>query len=125
MKHTLLYIATLCLLLTACQQEELPQGAQALGYLSLSAVEVEAGDVQLISTRASETNDLMVTLTPTNGDGKLTECPCSETISCQPGTYTLEIGETAIPVPSVSGIYILELTTDDGLRHIHKIITGY
>ncbi len=41
------------------------------------------------------------------------------------GTYTLEIGETAIPVPSVSGIYILELTTDDGLRHIHKIITGY
>ena len=91
MKHTLLYIATLCFLLTACQQEELPQGAQALGYLSLSAVEVEAGDVQLISTRASETNDLMVTLTPTNGDGKLTECPCSETISCQPGTYTLEI----------------------------------
>ena len=90
MKHTLLYIATL-FLLTACQQEELPQGAQALGYLSLSAVEVEAGDVQLISTRASETDDLMVTLTPTNGDGKLTECPCSETISCQPGTYTLEI----------------------------------
>lgn len=91
MKHTLLYIATLCLLLTACQQEELPQDAQAVGYLSLSAVEVEAGDVQLISTRASEMNDLMVTLTPTNGDGKLTECPCSETISCQPGTYTLEI----------------------------------
>ena len=91
MKHTLVYIATLCLLLTACQQEELPQGAQALGYLSLSAVEVEAGDVQLISTRASETDDLMVILTPTNGDGKLTECPCSETISCQPGTYTLEI----------------------------------
>ena len=91
MKHTLLYIATLCLLLTACQQEELPQGAQALGYLSLSAVEVEAGNVQLISTRASGTDDLMVTLTPTNGDGKLTECPCSETISCQPGTYTLEI----------------------------------
>ena len=91
MKHTLLYIATLCLLLTACQQEELPQGAQALGYLSLSAVEIEAGDVQLISTRASETDDLMVTLTPTNGDGKLTECPCSETISCQPGTYKLEI----------------------------------
>lgn len=90
MKQTLLYIATL-FLLAACQQEELPQGAQALGYLSLSAVEVEAGDVQLISTRASETNDLMVTLTPTNGDGKLTECPCSETISCQPGTYTLEI----------------------------------
>ena len=91
MKHTLVYIATLCLLLTACQQEELPQGAQALGYLSLSAVEVEAGDVQLILTRASGTDDLMVTLTPTNGDGKLTECPCSETISCQPGTYTLEI----------------------------------
>ena len=90
MKHTLLYIATL-FLLAACQQEELPQGAQALGYLSLSAVEVEASDVQLISTRASETDDLMVTLTPTNGDGKLTECPCSETISCQPGTYTLEI----------------------------------
>ena len=91
MKHTLLlYIVTL-FLLAACQQEELPQGAQALGYLSLSAVEVEAGDVQLISTRASETDDLMVTLTPTNGDGKLTECPCSETISCQPGTYTLEI----------------------------------
>ena len=90
MKHTLLYIAAL-FLLAACQQEELPQGAQALGYLSLSAVEVEAGDVQLISTRASGTDDLMVTLTPTDGDGKLTECPCSETISCQPGTYTLEI----------------------------------
>ena len=90
MKHTLLYIATL-FLLTACQQEELPQGAQALGYLSLSAVEIEAGDVQLISTRAEDTDNLMVTLTPTNGDGKLTECPCSETISCQPGTYTLEI----------------------------------
>ena len=90
MKHTLLYIATL-FLLAACQQEEFPQEAQALGYLSLSAVEVEAGDVQLISTRAEDTDDLIVALTPTNGDGKLTECPCSETISCQPGTYTLEI----------------------------------
>ena len=90
MKHTLLYIAT-TLLLASCGQEELPLGEQALGYLSLSAVEVEASDVQLISTRASETDDLMVTLTPTNDDGKLTECPCSETISCQPGTYTLEI----------------------------------
>ena len=89
MKHTLLYIATLCLLLTACQQEELPQGAQALGYLSLSAVEVEAGDVQLISTRAEDTDDLIVALT--DGSGKTTEYDYSETISCQPGTYELEI----------------------------------
>ena len=89
MKHTLVYIATLCLLLTACQQEELPQGAQALGYLSLSAVEVEAGDVQLISTRASETDDLIVALT--DASGKKTEYDYFETISCQPGTYELEI----------------------------------
>ena len=91
MKHTLLYIATLCLLLTACQQEELPQGAQALGYLFLSAVEVEAGDVQLISTRAEDTDDLIVVLTPKDGSGEVTKCECSEMISCQPGTYTLEI----------------------------------
>lgn len=90
MKHTLLYIAAL-FLLAACQQEELPQGAQALGYLSLSAVEVEVGDVQLISTRASETDDLMVTLTPKDGNGEVTKCECSEMISCQPGTYKLEI----------------------------------
>ncbi len=90
MKHTLVYIATLCLLLTACQQEELPQGAQALGYLSLPAVEVEAGDVQLISTRAAEdTDDLIVALT--DASGKTTEYDFSETISCQPGTYDLEI----------------------------------
>ena len=89
MKHTLIYIATLCLLLTACQQEELPRGAQALGYLSLSAVEVEAGDVQLISTRAEDTEDLIIALT--DESGKTTEYDFSETISCQPGSYTLEI----------------------------------
>lgn len=89
MKHTIIYIATLCLLLTACQQEELPQGAQALGYLSLSAVEMEAGDVQLISTRAEDTEDLIIALT--DESGKKTEYDFSETISCQPGTYDLEI----------------------------------
>ena len=89
MKHTLLYIATLCLLLTACQQEELPQGAQALGYLSLSAVEVEVGDVQLISTRAEDTEDLIIALTPEGGTVK--EYEYAETISCPPGSYTLEI----------------------------------
>ncbi|OUO55486.1 hypothetical protein B5F77_01120 [Parabacteroides sp. An277] len=88
MKHTILYIATL-FLLAACQQEELPLGAQALGYLSLSAVEVEASDVQLISTRAGETDDLIVALTPEDGTTK--EYKYAETISCPPGTYTLEI----------------------------------
>lgn len=89
MKHTILYIATL-LLLAGCQQEELPLDAQALGYLSLPAVEVEAGDVQLISTRAAEdTEDLIVALT--DASGKKTEYDFSETISCQPGTYDLEI----------------------------------
>lgn len=88
MKHTLLYIAT-TLLLASCGQEELPLGEQALGYLSLSAVEVEASDVQLISTRAESTDDLIVALT--DESGKTTEYDYSETISCQPGTYTLEI----------------------------------
>ena len=89
MKHTLLYIAT-TLLLASCGQEELPLGEQALGYLSLSAVEVEASDVQLISTRASETDDLIIALTPT-GEGTAKEYEYAETISCPPGTYTLEI----------------------------------
>lgn len=89
MKHTLLYIAT-TLLLAGCGQEELPLGEQALGYLSLSAVEVEASDVQLISTRAGETDDLIVALTPT-GEGTAKEYEYAETISCPPGTYTLEI----------------------------------
>ena len=89
MKHTLLYIAT-TLLLASCGQEELPLGEQALGYLSLSAVEVEASDVQLISTRAGETDDLIVALTPT-GEGTAKEYEYAETISCPPGTYTLEI----------------------------------
>lgn len=89
MKHTLLYIAT-TLLLASCGQEELPLGEQALGYLSLSAVEVEASDVQLISTRAGETDDLIVALTPT-GEGTEKEYEYAETISCPPGTYTLEI----------------------------------
>lgn len=88
MKHTILYIATL-FLLAACQQEELPLGEQALGYLSLSAVEVEASDVQLISTRAGETDDLIVALT--DESEKMTEYDYAETISCPPGTYTLEI----------------------------------
>ena len=89
MKHTILYIAT-TLLLASCGQEELPLGEQALGYLSLSAVEVETSDVQLISTRAGETDDLIVALTPT-GEGKAKEYVYAETISCPPGTYTLEI----------------------------------
>lgn len=88
MKHTLLYIAT-TLLLASCGQEEFPLGEQALGYLSLSAVEVEASDVQLISTRASETDDLIVALT--DESEKMTEYDYAETISCPPGTYTLEI----------------------------------
>lgn len=88
MKHTLLYIAT-TLLLASCGQEELPLGEQAQGYLSLSAVEVEASDVQLISTRASETDDLIVALT--DESEKMTEYDYAETISCPPGTYTLEI----------------------------------
>ena len=89
MKHTILYIAT-TLLLASCGQEELPLGEQALGYLSLSAVEVEASDVQLISTRAGETDDLIVALTPVD-EGPATEYDYAETISCTPGTYTLEI----------------------------------
>lgn len=89
MKHTLLYIAT-TLLLASCGQEELPLGEQALGYLSLSAVEVETSDVQLISTRAGETDDLIVALTLV-GEGTATEYEYAETISCPPGTYTLEI----------------------------------
>lgn len=89
MKHTLLYIAT-TLLLASCGQEELPLGEQALGYLSLSAVEVEASDVQLISTRAGETDDLIVALTPVD-EGPATEYEYAETISCPPGTYTLEV----------------------------------
>lgn len=90
MKHTILYIATL-FLLAGCGQEELPLGEQALGYLSLSAVEVEASDVQLISTRAGETDDLIVALTPVGNEGTATEYDYAETISCPPGTYTLEI----------------------------------
>lgn len=90
MKHTLLYIAT-TLLLASCGQEELPLGEQALGYLSLSAVEVEASDVQLISTRAGETDDLIVALTPVGNEGTATEYDYAETISCPPGTYTLEV----------------------------------
>ena len=89
MKHTILYIATL-FLLASCGQEELPLGEQALGYLSLSAVEVEASDVQLISTRASETDDLIIALTPAD-EGPATEYEYAETISCPPGTYTLEV----------------------------------
>lgn len=89
MKHTILYIATL-FLLAGCQQEELPLGEQALGYLSLSAVEVEASDVQLISTRAGETDDLIIALTPVD-EGPATEYEYAETISCPPGTYTLEV----------------------------------
>lgn len=89
MKHTILYIATL-FLLAGCQQEELPLGEQALGYLSLSEVSMEASDVQLISTRAGETDDLIVALTPT-GEGTAKEYEYAETISCPPGTYTLEV----------------------------------
>ena len=90
MKHTLLYIAT-TLLLAGCGQEELPLGEQALGYLSLSAVEVEASDVQLISTRAEGDEPLIVELlqgeevkySETYTDGM--------TLSCAPGSYTLQI----------------------------------
>ena len=107
MKHTLLYIAT-TLLLASCGQEELPLGEQALGYLSLSAVEVEASDVQLISTRAESTDDLIVALT--DESGKTTEYDYSETISCQPGTYTLEIYNKAYKDKADAAQYYYEHT---------------
>ena len=107
MKHTLLYIAT-TLLLASCGQEELPLGEQALGYLSLSAVEVEASDVQLISTRAAETDDLIVALTPEDGTTK--EYKYAETISCPPGTYTLEIYNKAYKDKADAAQYYYEHT---------------
>ena len=108
MKHTLLYIAT-TLLLAGCGQEELPLGEQALGYLSLSAVEVEASDVQLISTRAGETDDLIVALTPA-GEGTAKEYEYAETISCPPGTYTLEIYNQAYKDKADAAQYYFERT---------------
>ena len=108
MKHTLLYIAT-TLLLASCGQEELPLGEQALGYLSLSAVEVEASDVQLISTRAGETDDLIVALTPT-GEETAKEYEYAETISCPPGTYTLEIYNQAYKDKADAAQYYYEHT---------------
>lgn len=108
MKHTLLYIAT-TLLLASCGQEELPLDEQALGYLSLSAVEVEASDVQLISTRAGETDDLIVALTPT-GEGTAKEYEYAETISCPPGTYTLEIYNQAYKDKADTAQYYFERT---------------
>lgn len=109
MKHTLLYIAT-TLLLASCGQEELPLGEQALGYLSLSAVEVEASDVQLISTRAGETDDLIVALTPVGNEGTATEYEYAETISCPPGTYTLEIYNQAYKDKADAAQYYFERT---------------
>ena len=90
MKHTLLYIAT-TLLLAACQQEELPLGKQALGYLYLSEVSMEASDVQLISTRAEEDEPLIVELLQFNDTTYTKIYTDGMTLSCAPGSYTLQI----------------------------------
>ena len=92
MKHTILYIATL-FLLAACQQEELPLGEQALGYLSLSAVEVEASDVQLISTRAENTEDLTLSIEETGQSYN----PIPSEIALAPGEYHITISNNADP----------------------------
>ena len=92
MKHTLLYIAT-TLLLAGCGQEELPLGEQALGYLSLSAVEVEASDVQLISTRAENTEDLTLSIEETGQSYN----PIPSEIALAPGEYHITISNNADP----------------------------
>lgn len=92
MKHTLLYIAT-TLLLASCGQEELPLGEQALGYLSLSAVEVEASDVQLISTRAENTEDLTLSIEETGQSYN----PIPSEIALAPGEYHITISNNADP----------------------------
>ena len=92
MKHTILYIATL-FLLAGCQQEELPLGEQALGYLSLSAVEVEASDVQLISTRAENTEDLTLSIEETGQSYN----PIPSEIALAPGEYHITISNNADP----------------------------
>ena len=92
MKHTILYIATL-FLLAACQQEELPLGEQALGYLSLSAIEVEASDVQLISTRAENTEDLTLSIEETGQSYN----PIPSEIALAPGEYHITISNNADP----------------------------
>lgn len=51
MRHTLLYIATLCLLLTACQQEELPKAETGYGTLSLNGISVQVAN-ETVSSRA-------------------------------------------------------------------------
>lgn len=120
MKHTLVYIATLCLLLTACQQEELPQGAQALGYLSLSAVEVKAGDVQLISTRAEDDEPLIVELLQ-GEEVKYSETYTEGmTISCVPGSYTVQVrsesyGTANANAPKYYGKYEETVVVEEGL----------
>lgn len=90
MKHTLLYIAAIALL-TACQQEEFPQEAQALGYLSIPAVEIKASDIEIISTRAENEEPLVVELLQGEEVKYSAIYADGMTISCAPGSYMLQV----------------------------------
>ena len=94
MKHTILYIAAIALL-TACQQEELPQEEQALGYLSIPAVEVKASDIEIISTRVGEISidDLTLSIEETEQSFQ----PIPPEIALAPGEYHITISNNATP----------------------------
>ena len=94
MRHTLLYIATLCLLLTACQQEELPNTKTGYGYLSISELSVNTPQIDVVPSR-TEAEEEPLTIEIWKGEEKLqtlTEAELDKKIELEAGTgYTLKV----------------------------------
>jgi len=96
MKRNIFYLL-FAILLSACQQEELPPAEQALGYLSIENLSVEVKNLNYVSTRAVE-NDLCVEIWQ-NGQllGDEYKYPAGEvpsSIVLKAGSYTLKAYNT-------------------------------
>lgn len=117
MKH-LLYILSSLLLLAACQQEELPAD-RSVGYLSIEGLSIEAGDIEVVQTRASSSTAIdpsfIVDIIPSGG-GELIHYDAGTVpgkIELAAGDYTLKVfneayGKTFANEELGSAAYYLE-----------------
>ena len=65
MKHTILYILSLCQL-ASCQQTEEPQATAGTGYLSIASIEVSGTDIVPVKSRAVD-SDLAIEIEKADG----------------------------------------------------------
>ncbi len=92
MKHTILYILSLCLL-ASCQQAEEPQAVAGTGYLSIASIEVSGTDVVPVKSRAVD-SDLAIEIEKADGTAVVSydagAAEASAKIELDAGDYVLK-----------------------------------